>query len=245
MDDPSQMQAGASGLEWFGRGMLCLFSLPALILMGAFAGFAGIAKEAGISLGQVEFMVLMVWALPSKVVFIAAVSAQSSFMATFVAVALSSVRLMPMTMVIVPEMRTAKTRQWVLYVLAHFVAVTGWVIALERFKGIPRERRTAFFAGLVSALLVSNMLVVAATYRAAADLPPVLSAALVMVTPLYFLFSLWGSARERASHHAMVIGLSLTPVFHLIFPQADIIATGVTGGVLAYWTGRRKGVVHR
>ena len=159
---------------------------------------------------------------------------KSGLLATFVAVALSSVRLMPMTMAIIPEMRTKGTRRITLYALSHFVAVTAWVMALERFKHVPRERRTAFFAGLVLALLASNLVVVTLTYSAADNLPPIAAAALVFVTPLYFLFSLWGSARERASHDAMVIGLALTPLFHFLMPQADILATGLIGGVAAY-----------
>lgn len=228
---------------WFARGLLCLFTLPALILMGAFAGFAGIAHEAGFELSQVEFMVLMIWALPSKVVFISAVMGKSGLVATFIAVALSSIRLMPMTMTIVPEMKVEKTKGWVLYVLAHFVAVTGWVMALERFKSIPREYRTAFFAGLVTILLLSNMAVVALTYGSISSLPLILSASLVFVTPLYFLFSLWGSARERASHLAMVAGLALTPFFHWMVPQADILATGLVAGFGAYLLGKRRETV--
>lgn len=218
---------------------MCLFTLPALILMGAFAGFAGIAHEAGFALAHVEFMVLMIWALPSKVVFISAVIGKSGLAATFIAVALSSIRLMPMTMAIVPEMKAQNTRSLVLYVLAHFVAVTGWVMALDRFKTIPREYRTAFYAGLVTILLVSNMLVVALTYGSITSMAPVVAAALVLVTPLYFLFSLWGSARERASHFAMVFGLALTPLMHWILPQADILATGLIAGLAAYLLGKQ------
>lgn len=148
---------------------------------------------------------------------------------------------MPMTMAIMPEMRARNTRTFTLYLLSHFVAVTAWVMALERFRHVPRERRTAFFAGLVSALVLSNLVIVSLTYGAAGALPPVLAAALVFITPLYFLFSLWGSAREHASHAAMVIGLALTPVFHWLLPQADILATGFVGGTAAYaWARNRQ-----
>lgn len=239
MDHESYAKVTGSAWGWYGRGLACLFTLPALILMGAFAGFAGFAREAGFALPHTLFMVATIWALPSKVVLVGAVISKSGLFATLIAVALSSVRLMPMTMAIIPEMRAKGTRKATLYVLSHFVAVTAWVMALERFKHVPRERRTAFFAGLVSALLTSNLIVVALTYGAADALPPIMAAALVFVTPLYFLFSLWGSARERASHYAMVIGLALTPLFHMLVPQADILVTGLVGGVAAYGLARR------
>ena len=220
---------------WFARGLLRLFSMPVLILNGAFIGFSSLAREAGFTLVQTEFMVATIWALPSKVVLIGAVMSKSTLIATFFAVCLSAVRLMPMVVAIVPEMRTAKTRKWTLYVLSHFVAVTAWVMALEHFKAVPREFRTSFFAGLVSVLLLSNMTMVYLTFQMADVMPPLVSAALVFVTPLYFLFSLWGSARERASNYAMIAGLILTPLFHIIMPHVDILGAGVAGGVLAYF----------
>jgi predicted branched-subunit amino acid permease len=217
-DDP------ASYRRWFLRGALAAFGLPALILASAFVGFAGLAREAGLSLIQTLFMTAFVWALPAKVVLIGAIMAGNSLAAATFAVALSSVRLTPMVVALMPEMRTPRTRTWVLYLLAHFVAVTSWVMALE---------------GLGGTLVASNMLVVVAVYLLAGSLPPALSAALLLLTPMYFLTSLWSSARERAGHYAMVFGLLLGPLFHVILPGFDLLAAGMIGGVAAYLLHRR------
>ncbi|MGB8818309.1 MAG: AzlC family ABC transporter permease [Rhizobiaceae bacterium] len=227
---------------WYRRGLLRLFSFPALILMGAFMGFTGLAKDAGLSLWQTEFMVLTIWALPSKVVLIGAIASKASLFAAFVAVSLSAVRLMPMTVALVPEMRTEKTRKLTLYVLSHFVAVTAWVMSMETFKDVPKAYRTVYFGGIASALMVSNLIVVFVTFETIKNLPPLVSAALVFVTPIYFLCSLWGSARERAGHYAMIAGLVLTPLIHAVFPQGDILITGVIGGTFAYMFARKKPV---
>lgn len=224
--------------HWFRRGLACLLSIPALILMGAFIGFTGLARDAGFTLAQTEFMVFTIWALPSKVVLVGAVLAKSSLLATFAAVCLSSFRLMPMVVAIVPEMKTDKTRKRTLYILSHFVAVTAWVMAFARFPTVPKDYRTSFFAGLVTALVGSNMLLAVIVYQVADKLPPLVSAALIFITPLYFIFSLWGSARERASHYAMIIGFALTPLFHTFLPQIDILGAGISGGLLAYFAGR-------
>lgn len=228
--------------HWFFKGVAACVSIPALILMSAFVGFAGLAREAGITLPQVVFMVGVVWALPAKVVLIGAILAGSSLPAAAFAVALSSVRLTPMVVVLVPEMRTEKTRPWVLYLLSQFVAVTSWVLAMERLREVPREMRTAWYAGLGGTLVGVNMLVVTVMYVVAGSLSPTLSAALLMLTPIYFLTSLWGSARESASHFAMVFGLVLGPVFHVLLPGFDLLAAGVIGGVGAFTIHRlRKG----
>ena len=245
MQDTNDRYDSASAWHWYGRGLARLFSVPALILMGAFTGFSSLARDAGFSVWQTEFMVLTIWALPSKVVLIGAILAKSTLAGAFIAVSLSAVRLMPMTMALVPEMRSKNTSKFVLYALSHFIAVTAWVMSMETLKMVPRPYRTAYFAGIGSALMASNMCVVFIMFKVAQDLPPIASAALIFVTPLYFLCSLWGSVQERAGHYAMVFGLALAPVFHLIFPQGDILAAGLAGGILAYMLGRRKPAVPR
>ena len=224
--------------HWFRRGVACLISIPAIILMGAFIGFTGLARDAGFTLAQTEFMVFTVWALPSKVVLVGAVMAKSSLLPTFVAVCLSSFRLMPMVVALVPEMKTASTRKRTLYMLSHFVAVTSWVMAFDRFPKVPREYRTSFFAGVLCALVGSNMLLAVIVYEVADDLPPLVSAAMIFITPLYFTFSLWSSARDRSAHFAMVAGFALTPLFHALLPKIDILGAGVIGGLLAYLAAR-------
>lgn len=228
--------------HWFLRGVAGAFSIPALILASAFIGFAGLAKDAGLTLLQTVFMVGIVWALPAKVVLIGAIIGGNSLIAAAFAVTLSSVRLMPMVVTLVPELRGPRTRTWVLYALSHFVAVTSWVLALEKVPDVPRDRRTAFYAGLGSTLVLINMAVVAVVYLLAARLPPGVSAALFLLTPMYFLTSLWGSARERAGHVAMVAGLALGPVFTLLVPGFELVGAGLVGGGLAYvWHRSRPG----
>lgn len=243
-DPPLPQPLPPSANAWFWRGAGTAFSLPGLILCSAFVGFAGLAREAGLSIDQAVFMVGVVWALPAKVVLIGAIMAGSSLPATAFAVTLSSVRLTPMVVSLVPEIRVSSTRRWVLYALSHFVAVTSWVLAMSKLRNVPREVRTAWYCGLGGTLIVVNMIVVAITYLVAAQLPPVASAALLLLTPIYFLTSMWGSAREPASHVAMVLGLALGPAAHLLVPGFDLLATGLAGGVLAFlyhlWAKRRN-----
>lgn len=219
---------------WYLRGARTAVSIPGLILASAFVGFAGLAKEAGLTLAETVFMVGMVWALPAKVVLVGAILSGASLPAAAFAVALSSIRLAPMVVALVPELRGPKTPRWVLYVLSHFVAVTSWVLAMERLRGIPRDMRTSYYAGLGSTLVLVNMGVVAIVFLVADSLPPAVSAALFLLTPMYFLTSLWGSARERAGHVAMVIGLVVGPLLHLVVPGFDLLGAGLIGGGAAF-----------
>lgn len=233
-DISASLQSAANRRRYYFRGVRAAFSIPGLILAGAFVGFAGLAREAGLTLAQTVFMTGVVWALPGKVVLVGAVLSGASLPAAAFAVALSSVRLMPMVVALMPELRGPRTPKWVFYVLSHFVAITSWVIAMERLRGIPRDLRTSYYLGLGSTLVLGNMAVVAVVFLLADSLPPSVSAALFLLTPMYFLTSLWGSARERAGHVAMVLGLGLGPVFHVIAPEFDLLAAGILGGGIAY-----------
>lgn len=231
---PEPADADVSLRHWFAKGLRAAFSVPGAILGSAFIGFAGLASEAGVTLPQALFMVVTIWALPSMVVLVGAVQNGATLPAAALAVALSAIRLAPMVAALVPEMRAPRTRSWALYGLSNFIAVTSWVISFQRFPEVPRAGRTSFYGGLAFGLLVITSAVTAIVHPLASSLPPTLSAALLLLTPIYFVTSLWGSARENASKYAMVAGLILGPLFHVLLPEADLLATGVVGGGIAY-----------
>jgi len=231
-DQQSAEQSGHLG--WFFRGTRRIVSVPAILLMSSFIGFSGLAIESGITAGQAVFMTLTIWALPAKVVLIGAISAGVSIPAAALAVGLSSVRLMPMVVALLPELKGPKTRKLTLAALCHFVAVTAWVMAMEELRNVPRNMRTSYFAGIGTVLVGTNALVVALVYMLSASFPPVVFAALFMLTPMYFLTSLWRSARERAGQIAMVSGIVLFPIFHQFAPGYDLLLTGIFGGLISF-----------
>jgi predicted branched-subunit amino acid permease len=222
------------GASWFFRGVLATVSVPLLILVSAFVGFAGLAHEAGLTMAETVYMTGIVWALPAQVVLVGCVLSGSSLAATAFAVGLSSNRLMPMVMALTPELRGRSTRKWTLFLLSHFVAVTSWVLAAERLPDVPRERRAVFYAGMGSTLVLVNMVVVVIVYLAAPHLPSGVSAGLFLLTPIYFITSLWGSARESATHYAMLLGVAFGPIFHVVAPGFDLLGAGFVGGFGGY-----------
>lgn len=234
-----------SSVVWFLTGMRGLFSLPAFILMLSFVGFCSLTAQAGIPPQQVVFMTGMVWALPAKVILVSSMMSGASLAAAFLAVSLSSVRLMPMVAALIPELRTSKTPTWLLLFLSHFVAITAWVFAMEKVQAVPRDKRVAFFAGFGITLVVANMVLVGIVYHFVADFPPVVAGCLFFLTPIYFLASIWHSARHPVVYIALLFGLLAGPLFYWLAPEFDILLAGVGGGTLAWaverlWRGRRE-----
>ena len=218
--------------------MLAAISAPVFILMAAFVGFAGLARESGYSLLETVTMTATIWALPSQVVLIGAMGAGASVLAAALAVTLSAVRLLPMIVALVPILRDPQTPRWQLYLMAHFVAITSWVFAMAKLPDVPRPVRMPYFAGFALTLTVINTTVTGIAYVGIEHLPALIGGALFFLMPLYFLISLWGAARSPIDKLAMVLGLALGPVFFLIAPGFDLMWTGLVGGTIAYLVGR-------
>lgn len=235
------MQADqASSLTWFRRGAVNAMALPVVVLMAAQVGFAALARDAGFTLVETLFLTCGVWALPSQVVFVGLIGSGASMPGVVVAVALSAVRFMPMVMAWVPIVRTPTTPRWLLLFMSWFVAVTAWVFAMAHLPHMERQARLPFFAGFAITLTVANTLIVAIAYSAIDTMPPLLAAALVFLTPIYFMTAMWAAARSRADYLAMASGLVLGPLFAWLAPAADLLLAGIVGGTLAYAVGRRR-----
>lgn len=225
-------------LKWALRGAAGITSAPALILMSTMVGYGGVAREAGLSLAETMVGVLTVWALPSLLVMVSGVLSGASLVAVMIAVALSAVRLLPMTIAFVPLARQKHTPRWQLHLAAHYVAVTAWVFAMLRLADTPRPARLPYFLGFAATLSTLCTLLAGFAHFALDAFPPVVAGALFFMTPIYFLTALWSAARHRVDKVAMIAGLVLGPVLHQIDPQFDVLWAGAIGGTAAYMSAR-------
>ena len=223
-----------SALSWFLTGMRGMFSLPALILMTSIVGFSAFALESGLTRAEAVFMSFAIWALPAQVILVGTMASGANIAACFLAVTLSSIRMMPMVASVIPEMRTKRTPTWLLLILSHFVAITAWVFAITTLRNVPREHRAVYFAGFGVTLTMSGTLVVAIFYGIAASFPPLIAGVLFFLTPVYFNASIWTSASQPVVKLAFVMGVVLGPLLALVTPEFDVLYAGIGGGTAAY-----------
>ena len=226
---------------WAMQGLRGVVSLPAFILMFAFVGFAGIAREAGFTAVETMFMVFTIWALPAHLVLVDGVTAGAGVLTIALGVTLSSMRLMPMVMALSPHMKAGGASWPARLAASHFVAVTSWVYTLERLASIPRHRLVAFFFGLSVPLIAIVTSVAGTMHVLAAALPPVMAAAIYFLTPLYFAMSLLKTAHGWADRLALPIGFTLGPALASVLPELSTLLAGVIGGGVAYGLGRFLG----
>jgi predicted branched-subunit amino acid permease len=225
-------------LLWALRGTRAILSVPAFILLTSMAGFGVLCREAGLSLGQAVFTTAAIWALPSQVVLVGAITGGASLATAAVGVALSAIRFVPMLAAWAPAVRTPQTPRWQVVVLSHFVAVTSWVVAMTRLPRLPPEARLPYFAGFAVTLTTTGTLVTGASFALAGTLPAILAGLLFFLTPIYFLTALSASARLTAERLALVFGLALGPLMRVIGLPLDLVWAGLAGGTLG-WLGHR------
>jgi predicted branched-subunit amino acid permease len=228
------MQDNPSWVYWYGQGMRGLLTAPAIILTISFIGFCAFASQSGIPMAEALFMTGIIWALPAKMILIGSMTSGAHLFAAFLAVSLSSIRLMPMVAALVPEIRTPKTPTWLLLLLSHFIAITAWVFMMRNLEHVPRQARLAYFSGFAISLTSLNMALVAVIYNLVSSLPPIVAGCLYFLTPVYFMTSIWESARHKVIYVALVTGFIAGPVMVAVLPQFDILIAGLGGGTLAF-----------
>lgn len=214
--------------------------VPGMVLFASFVGFGAFARAAGLDFWQTVYMTFTVFALPGQVVLVDQIDSGATLIAATVAVTITAVRLMPMTVSILPVLRGEHTPLWQQTLMAHFVAATVWIESMRRIPELDRADRVPYYLGLAGVLWPLTMCASGIGYLIAGEVPTDISAALLLLTPLYFLFSLITAIRERLDLAAVLGGLALGPVFYLYVPGLDLLWTGLAAGTLAWAIGRRR-----
>ena len=225
---------GATARQAFLRGLSGVLSVPVLVVSITFIGFGALARDAGLDLFQAVFVAATVFALPGQVVLADSIAHGAGLGAVAFAVALTSVRLLPMCFALMPVMRGETTPRWLEYLLSHFVAITVWLEAMLRLPRLPRHLRVAYFGGFAAIMLMTLTSATALGFELAAQVPPTVAAGMVFMTPIYFFLSLVETAKNIADNGAVIGGAILGPLLYGVLPGLDLVLTGLIAGTLSY-----------
>jgi predicted branched-subunit amino acid permease len=213
--------------------------VPAAVLFAGFLGFGALAAAQDIPLDIAVASTLVIWALPGQIVFVEMHALAAPLVATVIAVMLSSSRFLPMTVMLMPELRDPRHRPWKYYLAAQLLSLSGWTMAVARFPEIPRAQRLAWWYGFTLVLIGVSAASTAAGHLGADRLPPLARLALVFMVPMYYLLILTGAVRERIAALGLACGAVAGPLAYLVTPQWSVPLGGLAGGTLAYLIFRR------
>ena len=243
MPSPSSSKAGpaaaGSGASAFVDGLRAASrSVFVIVLAGSYLSIGGLAHDLGFSLPWTIASTVLIFAAPAQVILITTLGSATPPLEAAVAVALSSIRLLPMAAVLLPLLRTATTRTRELLLPAHFTSVSFWIETLRLAPAVPRQNRIAFANGIATGFLTAAIAGNVAGFHLAGVLPRPLVAAMLFLTPMSFLSSAIAAARHPADRAAYVIGLVMAPLLAYGHVGLDLLWTGLAGGTLAYGIAR-------
>src|ERR1700760_1493874 len=179
-----------SSFRAFGQGCKSVSAtILAAVLFATYLGIGALAHDSHFSLLWTLLSTTLVWAGPAQIIVITTLGSGATVLQSAIAVTVSAIRLFPMVVSVLPMMRTEDTKRRHLILVAHLTAVTLWVECFRFLPQVPRGRRVAFIHGLGSGLVVICMTATATGYGLAANLSQLSAAAILMLTPLAFLFS--------------------------------------------------------
>ena len=236
---PPPWAHGASSQQAFVRGLVVSGTVPGIVLFFTSFGYGTLARELGFGFGHTIFLTVFLYALPAQVILVDQIARGATVYAAGFAVMLTAVRLLPMTVNIVPLLQ-AEGRSPLWQVLAvHFVAITSWVEGLSRLPQLPATLRLPHYCGIGIGMVAATMAGTTAGFVAAGALPPLLAAMLLFMTPLYFLCSMLMSSARPGDRLAILLGCLLGPPLYLLAPDFDLMLTGLIAGSIAFAIGER------
>jgi predicted branched-subunit amino acid permease len=209
-------------------------SVFAFVIIFTYIGFGALCHDYGFSVGWAMLSTALQWAGPAQVVLVTGLGPGTALIETAVAVALSSVRFLPIVVALIPLVKRDGMRRRDLVLPVHFMAVSVWVEAMRHAPTLPRERRISFCNGIGLTLLLVGTVFTGVGYYLQAILPAMFGAAAMFITPISFLTSTARNARLLLEKAALGIGLAIGPLLAFSQVQFDLLWTGVIGGTLAY-----------
>lgn len=221
-------------------GIRVALSVPAAVLFATALGFGALARDGGFTFWHTMFITGTMFAMPNQVMLVDQLSRNETVAAAALAVALTAMRLLPMTVTLMPLLERPGRRLGLDLVAAHFVAITTWLEGNRHLPSKPGPERLPFFLGLGSTVVGSMAIGTAIGYLVAASLPPLITKALLFTTPVYFFLSLLATSRTRLDLFAIGAGGAMVPVMHMIVPGYDLLATGLVAGTAAFLFGRTR-----
>ncbi len=208
------------------------------VITVTYIGFGALCHDYGLPVVWAMLSTVVLWAGPAQVILATTLGSGTAVIEGALAVGLSSVRLLPMVVALLPLVRGERTRAWQLLVPVHFMAVSVWVEAMRLAPGMARERRIPFCNGIGMMLLTTGVAATAAGYYLSAALPALFGAAAMFITPMSFLVSTARNSRLWLEKIALALGLVIGPVLAYSKVELDLLWTGILGGSLAYAIGR-------
>ena len=131
----------------FWRGARESIGAPIAVIAANYLGLGAFASATAVSVWAIVVSTFTIWALPGQLVMVDMWMVGAPWVAVLLAVMLTNVRFLPMSITIMPLMRDPAHPTWRYYFTAHFIAMTSWVVCMPRLQQMPAVERISYFIG--------------------------------------------------------------------------------------------------
>lgn len=218
-------------------GAWAALGTPALVLGSSYVGFGAFAREAGFGLLQSLGSTVTGWALPGQIAMVEIFALGGSLIAAAIAVGLANARLLPMVVVLMPILRQGdpnRKPRFAHYLVAHFIAFTGWANAMQHCPDMPPPQRLPYYFGFSLTLWLTTVAATGLGFFLVGVLPLSVTLGLVFLNPLYFMLLFIGDLARKERGVALVIGGIAGPALHYLSADWGLLVTGIAGGTIAF-----------
>ena len=215
---------------------------PSIMLLASMTGFGSLARESGFTLGMALSATAGIWGLPGQVALAEMHAAGVSALFVILAVSLANARFLPMAVSFIPLMRDGVRRFGWMFALVQLLSINSWAAGLRRFPEITADLRARYFVLFALICMSAGLVGTAIGYFGVGAMNRSAALGLLFLNPLFFAVLLAGS-HTRPAIIAMLIGIPLGPVLHMLSPDWGLLVTGLLGGTLAFFIhAKRSGV---
>ena len=207
---------------------------PSIMLLASMTGFGSLAKESGFSLGMSLSATAGIWGLPGQVALAEMHAAGVSALFVILAVSLANARFLPMAVSFIPLMRDGVNRFGWMFALVQLLSINSWAAGLRRFPEITADLRARYFVTFALICMSAGLIGTAVGYFGVGAMNRAAALGLIFLNPLFFAVLLAGS-HARPAIIAMLIGIPLGPILHMLSPDWGLLVTGLLGGTLAFF----------
>ena len=220
--------------EVYRKAIRDALGFPSIMLLASMTGFGSLAKESGLTLGMALSSTAGIWGLPGQVALVEMHAAGVSAVFVILAVSLANARFLPMAVSFIPLMRDGVKRFGWMFALVQLLSINSWAAGLRSFPEIATNLRARYYLLFALICMSAGLAGTAIGYFGIGVMNRAAALGLIFLNPLFFAVLLAGS-QARPAIAAMLIGIPLGPILHMLSPDWGLLVTGLLGGSLAFY----------